>query len=114
MTLFSVYLSIHLHVCIYLYVTCTYIPFSVAFWLKSSFRPGPPQHLKVLLSLKDKSREIWKKKTLSNMKEINVKFYLAYKKTGHVIDSKVMLSDFEASEKLFSDNQKYYIEVKTI
>lgn len=48
------------------------------------------------------------------MKEINVKFYLAYKKTGHVIDSKVMLSDFEASEKLFSDNQKYYIEVKTI
>lgn len=28
------------------------------------------------------------------------------------MDSKVMLSDFEASEKLFSGSQKYYLEVK--
>lgn len=31
------------------------------------------------------------------------KLYLAYKKTGYIMDSKVMLSDFETTEKLFND-----------
>lgn len=43
-----------------------------------------------------------------------MKLYFAYKKTGHIMDSKVMLSGFEESEKLFSDNQNNYLEVKTI
>lgn len=54
------------------------------------------------------------KKTQLKKENKYVKLYLAYKKAGHIMDSKVMLSDFGTSEKLFSDNQNNYLDMKTI
>lgn len=43
-----------------------------------------------------------------------MKLYFGYKKqkAGHVVDLWVMLFGCEAFEKLFTDNQKYFLELK--
>lgn len=54
-----------------------------------------------------------RKKLNTEVKEdMYMKLYLSCKKTGHVVDSKGRLSGLEASEKLFIDNQKCYLEGK--
>lgn len=66
-----------------------------------------------MLSLEDKSRDITKN-PIKVKEDIYVKLHLAYKKkkTGHVVVFKVMLIGCEASEKLFSGNWKYFLELK--
>jgi len=65
-----------------------------------------------MLSLEGKSRDIKKQNPIKVKEDIYVKLYLGYKKIEHVVDLKVMLFGCETTEKLFSDNQKYFLELK--